>query len=133
MSMESMSPKRNESQDSPEIQERKATLDKVAEMSDEEMQQLASSADLNERELAAMKNWRDSSQLLDKYQRQTEVRDLYFAEKHPTLSRIMSKLNIGLDHPYDTKKSAELDAERDEKFSMGDFEMAIDKIQAKNR
>src|SRR3989344_2682158 len=121
-------PRRMESEEeSPEMQAHLQTIDRIELMPNEEFESASEAAKLTEPEKAAMTHMRATSEWLKRFDRQDEVRHLYFAAKHPTLSRIFSKLNIALDNPYDSKELDKLD-EQEKQFSLFDYDQAIEKI-----
>lgn len=129
MSLES--PARNKQEQSPESEEikvRKYVLGKIESMTLEEFENAADSSNLSDSERKSLEHWRLRSETLDRVERGQEVRDMYFASKHPTMGAIFNKLGITTGSQSESAKFNEMD-KMEEEFSYGDLEEAIQKMQ----
>jgi hypothetical protein len=115
--------------ESPEIKMRKEAIARIEGLSPEEFEALSTTAQLSDTEKASMTHMRDTGEWLARHYKSQDVRDLYFAAKHPTLSRTFQKLNIAVDNPHDSEQLAKLD-EREAGFTKYDFEQALEKIKS---
>ena len=118
-------------EETPEMKTREAIAERITSMSPEDFNSTIKAAGLSEAESTAMKNMRDVEEWTQRIVRGGEIRNLYFAAKHPKLSRVFSQLGIGIvsGGGYDYSTEAEKFSKNEEGFTNYDWEQALEKLQ----
>ena len=106
------------------------TMEALRAATPEKFKEAVIAAGLDEQEMRALENMRESDELSKRLKGGDSINKLYLADQHPTLSKIANTLHISPDLSFkDTYKLGKLNEEVGKDFTYSDFEAALRKIQ----